>query len=113
MRGSVGDDMRSSEGEETYRLLEKGEGFRIGLATRQDVAEPPSTALEFLVRLFCTGQRIGPEDMERASGLVKGLAGMGYTIFFQDDGWISCERPVGALEAGEQARQLQSLLRGR
>ena len=102
-----------SEGEETYRLLVKGEGFRIGLATRPCEAEPPSTTIEFLVRLFWIGERLGPDDIKRASELVKGLTGMGYSIFFQEDGWISCEKAVGEAGAGAEAQHLQGLLGGR
>jgi hypothetical protein len=108
---------RTDEGlkevEETYRLLAKGEGFRIGLATTQAEARPPTATMEFLVRLFRTGQMIRPEDMEKASELVKGLAGMGYSIFFQEDGWISCEKPVGDARAETEARHLQTLMGSR
>jgi len=102
-----------TEGEETYRLLAKGESFRIGLATRTGEADPPSTSIEFLVRLFRTGKRLGLDDVNRALELVNGLADMGYTVFFQEDGWISCERPVGEADAGAETQRLRTLLGSR
>lgn len=104
---------QSSEREESYRLLLKGEGFRIGLATGPGEAEAPSTTIELLVRLFWTGKRLGPDDMKRASGLVNELDCMGYPIFFQEDGWISCEKPVPEDGAGNEAERIRALLESR
>ena len=102
-----------SKGEDTYRLLAKGKGFRIGLATAPGEAEQPSITIEFLVRLFWTGKRLEPVDMERALELVSRLTARGYCVFFEEDGWISCENPVGDADAEAEARHLQGLLGGR
>jgi len=102
-----------TEGDETYRLLAKGEGFRIGLATGPGGARPPTCTIEFLVRLFPTGGRIRPDDVERALELVRKLDGMGYSVWFQEDGWISCEKQVGDAGPEQEARRLQAIVQGR
>lgn len=102
-----------TEEDETYRLLAKGDGFRIGLATGLGGAEPPSDTIEFLVRLFPTGTTIRPEDVERALDLVRKLDRMGYSVCFQEDGWISCEKPMGDAGPDDEARHLQSIMQGR
>jgi hypothetical protein len=99
------------EVEESYRLLAQGDGFRIGLATEAGPDAPPSISIEFLMRLFRWGQRLGPADMERASGLVAKLTAMGYSVSFQEEGWVSCEKPIREADAEAEARSLRELLK--
>ena len=101
-----------TEQEETYRLLMQGDGFRIGLVVGHSIAAPPSATIEFLVRLFPTGDRLNPHEMERATELVRRLTRMGYQVYFQEDGWVSCEKPIGEAQADAETRFLQDLLMG-
>jgi hypothetical protein len=111
--GLVGIEGQGTSGEESYRLLMRCEGFRVGVLRERREEGPDVMSVELLVRLFRTGTRLGPDDMELALGLVKSLTGMGYSICFQGDGWVSCERPVGDADIEAEARLLRDLLEGR
>ena len=101
---------RPAEAEESYRLLAQGDGYRIGLATEPGPDAPPSTSIEFLMRFFRRGQRLGAADMERASGLMARLTAMGYSVYFQEEGWVSCEKPIREADAEAEARRLREFL---
>ena len=102
---------------ETYRLLASGEGFRAGVATEvpadMPADMPAEASIEVVVRLFRTGKRLERAEMDRAMALVRELMDRGYSVYFQDDGWIACERPVGDTDAEAEARRIQGLLGGR
>jgi hypothetical protein len=98
---------------ESYRLLARGEDFRVGISKERPVEGPLVTSMEFLVRLFRTGKLLEPGDMERASELVNRLTGRGYSVYFQEDGWISCEKTVGNADVEGEACYLHGLLEGR
>jgi len=100
------------EEEETYKLLAQGEGFRIGLVVEPGTAGPPSITIEFLLRLFRTRETLGPQEMERASELVGRLTSRGYRVFFQEDGWVSCEKQAGEADAEVEARLLGDIVGG-
>ncbi len=97
--------------EESYRLLASGEGFRMGVLTERRLDATTGAAFEVLVRLFRTGARLDGAEMDRATALVRALVGRGYSVSFQDDGWVACERRAGDAEA--EARWVQGLLVGR
>jgi hypothetical protein len=99
-----------TEQEDSYRLLMKGDGFRVGLTVGPGMDGPPSATVEFLFRLFRSGRRLHPQEMERATELVRRLTLMGYDVFFQEDGWISCEKPVDEAAADMVAQDLQDLM---
>lgn len=98
---------------ESYRLLMRGDDFRIGLTVGPRTVGPPSTTVEFLFRLLRTGRRLDPQEMERATGLVKRLTSMGYDVFFLEDGWVSCEKTLDEVDAEREAQDLQDLLEQR
>ena len=98
------------EQEETYRLLVQGNGFRIGLTIGPGISVPPSITIELLIRLFQTGNRLGPNEMDRATKLVRSLTSMGNLIFFHEDGWVSCEKPVDDVDIEMEVQDFQYLL---
>jgi hypothetical protein len=108
----MGENNEAADGG-SYRLLAKGEDYRVGVTAERPAQGPLVNSIEFLVRLFRTGMRIGPVEVELALALVKKLAGMGYSIYFQEDGWILCEKPVDDADAAAEALRLQGLLGGR
>ena len=100
------------EQDATYELLAPGDDFRIGLAVEPATGAPPSATIELLVRLFRTGEELTSEGMDRASALVGRLSALGYSVWFQDDGWVSCERPAGGTDAAVEARLLRDIVGG-
>ena len=100
-------------GTESYRLLASGEGFRAGVATERPADTPAEASIEVVVRLFRTGRRLERDEMDRAMALVRELMDLGYSVYFQEDGWIACERPVRDSDAEAEARRIQGLVVGR
>jgi len=96
--------------DESYRSLLRDGDFRVGVLRERPQEGPVVMSMELLVRLFRTGMELGPNDMEMALELVRRLTGMGYSIFFQGDGWVSCEKPVGDGDIDAEARRLRDLL---
>jgi len=97
-------------GYDTYRLIAQGNGFRIGLVAGPGIPIPPSITIEFLFRMFQVGERLSLHDMEMALERVRTLTRMGYDVFFQEGGWISCEKPLGETDVEEEAKLLEDCL---
>lgn len=97
-------------GYDTYRLIVQGNGFRIGLVAEPGISIPTSITIEFLFRMFQVGERLSHHDMEMAMERVKTLTQMGYDVFFQEDGWISCEKLLGETDIEEETRLLEHCL---
>jgi len=109
----TGSEGQWSDGEESYRLLARSDGFRVGLSQERGGERTVETTIEVLVRLFWTGKKLQPGDMERAAAVVRALLDRGYSVYFQEDGWIACERPAGDVNPAEETLSIQRLLESR
>jgi hypothetical protein len=98
--------------EESYALVARGQNYRVGVVAERPLAGPPAHSMEFLLRLFETGQKLEPGEMEKAMAIVSELMDNGYSVCFQDDGWVCCEKPVDGERIRDEAGFLAGLVEG-
>ncbi len=98
--------------EQTYARVASGQNYRVGIISERPEAGPPAISIEFLLRLFEVGQKLEPGRMETAMAISRTLMAHGYSVYFQDDGWVSCERPAGGMDAAVEARLLRDIVGG-
>jgi hypothetical protein len=98
--------------DESYTQVSRGEYHRVGVVSERPQAGRPALLIEFLFRLFEPGRKLEPGDMEKAMAIARALMERGYSVCFQDDGWISCERPVDGERVRYETEYLARLVKG-
>jgi hypothetical protein len=96
---------------EGYIVIDKGDGFRIGLVARA-VQGGIAYSMEFLVRMMDREHAIDPVRIEQALMVTRALIGRGYSLTNEDDGWIYAERAVGPSMVDDEGRFLKGLVAG-
>ena len=91
--------------EESYAQVARGQNYRIGLVAERPSAGPPVHSIEFLLRLFETWRKLEPGEMETAMAIARELIAHGYSVYFQDDGWVCCEKPIDGEDIRDEARR--------
>jgi hypothetical protein len=106
---SLIEEARVSGNKEAYRLLEKTVCCRIGMGARADVPAPPSLFIEVIVALSTGNGEVHLPDLEKTLSLLKALQKEGYSLSFQDDNSISCEKTISPLKISQEYARAKSI----
>ncbi len=98
----------SSSGE-AYRMLERIDHCRVGIAATS-VDGVPQFSIELVLEVFTPSSIIDVSKLERAVMIVKALAESGYMISHEDDGWLRCEMVSVATGIVREYERLRVLL---
>jgi hypothetical protein len=92
--------------------MEKYSNYRIGVGARIDFPDVPSLFLEVLIKLSAGDSGIfNLSTLEKSVNCLKKLHKRGYSLTYQDDNWVSCEKKLPLLNPNEEYLAVSSLLK--
>jgi hypothetical protein len=98
-----------SEDKEVYVQLEKTRSFRIGMGSR---AQPPmlSFFIEVIINLSTENMEVNLQRLENIFSCLKTLKAREYTLCFEDNNCISCEKAIEQQNLDEEYRSVKTLM---
>lgn len=87
-------EAKKSEDKESYRLLEKNPGYRIGVGAELLRSDQPSFFFEVAIQLCREYEEVDLSLLEGNLALLKGLKTRGYSLSCQDGNFVSCRKKV-------------------
>lgn len=103
---------KTSRDQEAYKLLEKTTSYRIGVGARTDPQNPPSFFIEVIVRLSTENDDVNLTRLEKNLHLLKALQMRGYSLTYQDDNSITCEKTIFMREICQEYTEAKITING-
>jgi hypothetical protein len=82
----------TSEDKEAYRQVSKSKAYRMGIGARVASSSSAVFFVEIVVNLSPDGGEVDLESLKKALTVLGTLKKNGYTLTFQDDSCILCEK---------------------
>jgi len=80
----------SADGE-SYFVLYRGKGFRIGVGARVISPNAPSLFIEAIIALGNESKEIDLQRLQKVLDTLKTLKAQNYSLVYEDDNCVSCE----------------------
>jgi hypothetical protein len=104
------EEAKTSRDKEAYKLLEKSPLYRIGVGARTDSPNPPSFFTEVIVKLSTENGEVNLPRLEKTLHLLKALQKRGYSLTYQDDNSISCEKTTSVHEISQESEVARAII---
>jgi len=101
---------KASRDKEAYKLLEKSPSYRIGVGARTDSQNSPSFFIEIIVKLSTENGEVNLPRLEKTLHLLKTLQKRDYSLTYQDDNSISCEKTTSIHEIFREYNDAKSII---
>ena len=101
---------KASRDKEAYKPLEKTSSYRIGVGARIDSPNPPSFFLEVIMKLSTKNGEVNLPNLEKTLHSLKKLKKRGYSLTYQDDNSISCEKTTSLHEISQEYETAKSII---
>jgi hypothetical protein len=101
---------QNSKDKEAYKLLEKTQSYRIGVGARIDSPATPSFFIEVIIKLSTENGRVDLLRLKKSLFSLEALQNRGYTLTYQDDNSISCEKKVAVHEIFQEHAAAKSII---
>ena len=86
------EEAKTTEHKEAYRIVEKNEIFRVGVGARANALEDPTFFVEVNLKLSPESGEVDIPRLEKMLQCLRTMQTRGYTLTYQDDTCISCEK---------------------
>jgi len=101
---------KNSEDKEAYKLLSKTRSYRIGVGARVNSPTPPSFFIEVIIKLSAENGKVNLPRLNRMLISLKALQNEGYTLTYQDDKSVSCEKTILIHETLQEHAAAKSII---
>ena len=103
------EEATKSENKESYKLVERNKGYRIGVGVELAPSGQPLFFIEIVVNLCTDSSRAVLPILERSLAFLKDLEAKGYSISCQDGNFISCQKPVKSSDLKTEYEAIRSI----
>lgn len=100
----------NSQDREAYKLLDKNRFYRIGVGARINSPTQPSFFIELIIKLSTGNGKVNIHHLKRMLILLEALQNAGYTLTYQDDNSISCEKTILTHEILQELGTAKSII---
>jgi hypothetical protein len=100
-----------AEHKDAYKQLEKNEIFRMGVGARANPLEEPPFFVEVNIKLSKESGEVDLLKLSKALNCLKSLQAKGYSLTYQDDTCISCEKTKNPENLTEECNEVITLLK--
>ncbi len=100
---------QKSADKESYQVLYKTQGYRIGVGARATPADP-SFFIEVIVNLSDESKKVDLTQLEKILRFLRMLQTRKYSLTYEDDNYIQCEATRASQDLNEEYLSLKSLL---
>jgi hypothetical protein len=104
------EEAKVSRDKEAYKLLEKTLSYRIGVGARTDSPNPPSFFIEVIVKLSTENGEVNLPRLEKTLHVLRVLQERGYSLTYQDNNSISCEKTTSIHEISQECETTKSII---
>jgi hypothetical protein len=104
-------EAKIAEHKEAYKQLEKNEIFRVGVGARANSLEEPPFFIEVNIKLSKESGEVDLLKLSKALKCLKSLQAKGYSLTYQDDTCISCEKTKNPENIAEEYNEVITLLK--
>lgn len=107
------EEAQNSKDKETYKLLEKTQSYRIGVGARVDSPASLSLFIEVIIKLSTENTKVDLPRLNKILISLEALQKKGYTLTYQDDNSISCEKKAAVHEISQEHAAAKSIISAR
>jgi hypothetical protein len=104
------EEAKTSKDKEAYKLLEKTQSHRIGIGARTNPPHPTTFFIEVIVKLSPERDEVNLPSLERTLHMLEVLQKLGYSLTYQDDNSISCEKTMSNLKIYQEYTKAKSIV---
>lgn len=103
-------EAEKSHHKEAYTLLDRNLTFRIGVGARADSSNAPTFFMEIIISLCPNSAEADLQNLEKTLEILKALRARKYSLIFQDDNRISCEKTLPKQSIPKEYEAVKSLM---
>ena len=100
----------NSEDKEAYKLLDKTQSYRIGVGAMVNSLTLPSFFIEVIIKLSTENGKVNLPRLKRILISLKALQNKGYTLTYQDNNSVSCEKTIFINEILQEHAAAKSIM---
>ena len=104
------EEAQNSKDKEAYKLLEKTQSHRIGVGARVDSPAPLSFFIEVIIKLSTENTKVDLPRLKKILISLEALQKKGYTLTYQDDNSISCEKKATVHKISQEYARAQQIV---
>lgn len=101
---------KASADRESYKVLHRGKGFRIGVGARMTSPEAHSFFIEAIVALTDESKEVNLQVLEKVLDTLKTLKVQNYSLAYEDGNCVSCEATKQCQDLEEEYLSLKALM---
>jgi len=99
----------NSEHRESYRLVERNKSYRIGVGVELAPSGQPLFFVEIIIRLFADVSKPELDYLEKPLLFLKELKTRGYSLSYQDDSSIACQKAIRPDDIDTECQAVKSV----
>jgi hypothetical protein len=100
---------KASADRESYCVLHRGKGFRIGVGARVTSPNTPSFFVEAIIALADESKEVDLQRLEKVLDMLKKLKAKNYSLAYEDGNCVSCEATKECQSLEEEYSSLKIL----
>ena len=101
---------QSSVEKEAYIQWERTSTYRIGVGAKANPPTLPSFFVEVIISLSTDNRQVDLQRLENTLACLKSLKARGYTLTYEDGGFISCETTGALPDPNEEYKAIKALI---
>ena len=98
------------EEKEAYIQLDKTQSYRIGMGARANPPTTPSFFVEVILNLSTERGKVDLQRLENILACLKTLKARGYTLNYEDNNYISCEKATEIQNPNKEYQAIKALM---